>query len=140
MEKDKVFAAKVLVDEKVAMLGMMMVAGQEKDTFSNDVSRKRAVLDTDDTAPVWWNKKKVAVKVETAGPSKDPAVLIAEFLEHMEKHAVAREKMRAKELEEEWWLWAEELEEQCKLWCEEMQLCQKELELAHAKAALEKQQ
>ena len=52
MEKYKVFAAKVLVDEKVAMLGMMMVAGQKKDAFSDDVSRKRAASDTDDAAPV----------------------------------------------------------------------------------------
>ena len=115
MEKDKVFAAKVLVDEKVAMLGMMMVAGQKKDAFSDDVSRKRAASDTDDTALVQRNKKKMVVKVETAGPSKDPAVLITEFLEHMEKRAVAREEQRAKELEEEWQLRAEELEEQRRL-------------------------
>ena len=37
------------------------------------------------------------VNVETVGPSKDPAVLIAEFLECTEKHTVAREEM----LEEE---------------------------------------
>ena len=37
-----------------------------------------------------------------AGPSKDPVMLIAEFLEHMEKHVAAREVQHAKELEEEW--------------------------------------
>ena len=42
------------------------------------------------------------MKVEMAGPSKDPVMLIAEFLEHMEKCAVAREEVWAKELEEEW--------------------------------------
>ena len=133
------FAAKVLVDEEVAMLGMMMVVGQKKNTFSDDVSKKSAASDTDDTAPVQRNKK-VMVKVETAGPSKDPAMLIAEFLECMEQCAVAREEQRAKELEEEWRLRAEELEEQHKLRCEEMQLRREELELAHTKAALEKQQ
>ena len=49
------------------------------------------------------------------GLSKDPAMLIAEFLEHMEKRVVAREEQRAKELEEEWRLQAEELEEQHRL-------------------------
>ena len=111
MEKDKVFAAKVLVDEEVAMLGMMTVAGQKKKVFSEDFSRKRAASDTDDAAPVRRNKKKVTVKVEMVGSSKDPAMLIAEFLECMEQCAVAREEQRAKELEEEWRLWAEELEE-----------------------------
>ena len=106
MEKDKVFAAKVLVNEKVMILGMMMVVGQKKGMFSDYCSRKRAVLDTNDAAPVQWNKKKVMVNVETVGPSKDPAVLIAEFLECTEKHTVAREEM----LEEERRLWVEELE------------------------------
>ena len=46
------FAAKVLVDEEVAMLGMMTVVGQKKNTFSNDSSRKRAASDNDDAAPV----------------------------------------------------------------------------------------
>ena len=46
------FVAKVLVDIEVTMLGMMMVAGQKKNTFSNDFSRKRAASDTDDAAPV----------------------------------------------------------------------------------------
>ena len=140
MEKDKVFAAKVLVDEEVTMLGMMTVAGQKKKVFSEDFSRKRAASDTDDAAPVQRNKKKVMVKVETVGPSKDPAMLIAEFLERMEKRAVAREEQRAKELEEERWLRAEELEEQHKLRREEMQFRWEELELARTKAALEKQQ
>ena len=80
------------------------------------------------------------MKVETAGSLEGPAVLIAEFLECMEKHAVAREKMCAKELEEEQQLWVEGLEEQHKLQHEEMQLCWEELELACTKAALEKQQ
>ena len=80
------------------------------------------------------------VKVEMVGPSKDPAMLIAEFLGRMEKCAVVREKQRAKELEEEWRLRAEELEEQHKLRREEMQLRWEELELARTKAALEKQQ
>ena len=80
------------------------------------------------------------MKVEMAGPSKDPAMLIAEFLERMEQRAVAREEQRAKELEEEWQLRAEELEEQRRLRREEMQLHREELELARAKAALEKQQ
>ena len=140
MEKDKVFAAKVLVDEEVAMLGMITVVGQKKNMFSDNSSRKRTASDTDDAAPVRRNKKKVMVKVEMAGPSKDPAMLIAEFLERMEKRAVAREEQCAKELEEEWQLWAEELEEQCKLRREEMQLHWEELELARTKAALEKQQ
>ena len=82
------------------------------------------------------------------GSSKDPAMLIAEFLERMEQHAVAREEQhavareeqRAKELKEERRLWAEELEEQHRLRREEMQLRWEELELARAKAALEKQQ
>ena len=46
------FAAKVLMDEEVAMLGMMTVMGQKKNVFSNDFSRKRAVSDTNDTASV----------------------------------------------------------------------------------------
>ena len=71
MEKDKVFAAKMIVNEEVMMLGMMKVAGQKKSMFSDDLSRKRVASDTDDTAPVWCNKKKVKVKVESAGPSKD---------------------------------------------------------------------
>ena len=52
MEKDKVFVVKVLVNEEVAMLGMMTVVGQKKKAFSEDFSRKRAVSDTDDAAPV----------------------------------------------------------------------------------------
>ena len=52
MEKDKVFAAKVLVDEEVAMLGMITVVGQKKNMFSDNSSRKRAASDTDDAAPV----------------------------------------------------------------------------------------
>ena len=44
------------------------------------------------------------MKVKTVGPSKDPVMLITEFLECMEKHAAAREEQRAKELEEEWQL------------------------------------
>ena len=92
------------------------------------------------TSPVQQNKNKATVKAEMVGLSKDPVMLIAEFLEHMEKRAVAREEQCAKELEEEWQLWAEELEEQCKLRREEMQLHWEELKLARTKAALEKQQ
>ena len=120
MEKDKGFAAKVLVDEEVAILGMM-VAGQKKNVFSDDFSRKRAASDTNNTAPVQQNKNKATVKAEMVGLSKDPVMLIAEFLEHMEKCAVAREEMCAKELEKQ-------------------QLHWEELELACTKAALEKQQ
>ena len=139
MEKDKVFAVKVIIHEDVVMLGMMILAGQ-KGMFSDDFSRKRAASDTNNTAPVQQNKNKATVKAEMVGLSKDPVMLIAEFLECMEQRAVAREEQRAKELEEEWRLWAEELEEQRRLQREEMQLHREELELARAKAALEKQQ
>ena len=41
-----------MVDEKVATLGMTMVAGQKKGMFFKDFPRKRAALDTDYTATV----------------------------------------------------------------------------------------